>query len=427
MELQAALNKIYSMHQFDIKLGLDRIEKLLDLVGNPQKDLNYIHIAGSNGKGSTASFIASILTEAGCKVGLYTSPHFVKFNERIRINGREIEDDYIAGFISSIENEIELLKPTFFEITTALAFKYFKNQNPDYVVLETGLGGRLDATNVISPVASVITSISLEHTNILGGTIDKIAYEKAGIIKQGVPVFVGLVPEEAELVLCGRADDVNSKVGLLKDFIELAKDNVIINTAKKKFHLYKTGLNGFHQLQNAALAVKVVEHIIGTPDFQTINNGLINVVQNSGIQGRYEIFRKYPRIIFDSAHNLDGVKTFVEEFSKEYHNYRERVLIFGVMKDKDIEQMLRQLKPYFDKIYVTMPDYERAATIEELHNIAGGIGIIVHPLPEPFSLISEFNSSGGERCLVILGSIYLLGEIKSKILEKKLDKKGIGN
>lgn len=427
MELQAALNKIYSMHQFDIKLGLDRIEQLLEMIGNPQKDLNYIHIAGSNGKGSTASFIASILLEAGFKVGLYTSPHFVKFNERIRINGREIEDEYIAGFISSIENQIELLKPTFFEITTALAFKYFKEQNPDYVILETGLGGRLDATNVISPVASVITSISLEHTNILGGTIEKIAYEKAGIIKQGVPVFVGLVPEEAELVICRRADEVNSKVDLLKDSIEPGKENVVISTATKKNHLYKTGLTGFHQLQNAALALKVVDRVIGISDFQIINNGLMNVVQNSGIQGRYEIFRENPRIIFDSAHNLDGVKTFIKEFSKEYSNYKERVLIFGVMKDKDIEQMLRQLKPYFDKIYVTMPHYERAATIEELQNVAAGIGIIVHPLPEPYGLISEFNLSGGEGCLVVLGSIYLLGEIKSKILEKKLDKKGIGN
>ena len=168
MDIQSALNKLYSMHQFSIKLGLERIENLLDHLYNPHEKLTCFHIAGSNGKGSTASFLASILMEAGFRVGLYTSPHFVRFNERIRVNGKEIEDSYIADFVESLEVYIEENKPTFFEVTTALAFKYFSESDLDFVVVETGLGGRLDATNVLEPLASIITSISLEHTHILG-------------------------------------------------------------------------------------------------------------------------------------------------------------------------------------------------------------------------------------------------------------------
>jgi len=258
MNIQEALNKIYAMHQFDIKLGLGRVKKLLELIGNPHKELKYIHIAGSNGKGSTASFIASILMEAGYKVGLYTSPHFVRFNERIRINGIEIDDNYIAGFINSIEQIIEQEKPTFFEITTALAFKYFCDNKPDFVVLETGLGGRLDATNVIDPLASVITSISLEHTNILGETLEKIAFEKAGIIKPGKPVFTGSLPLEALEVIRKRTAKMNSHLFTFNKFAQNIEKSVNIFLDKKIIHIYRTGLSGNHQFHNAALAVKEI-------------------------------------------------------------------------------------------------------------------------------------------------------------------------
>ncbi|MFA7229307.1 MAG: Mur ligase family protein, partial [Melioribacteraceae bacterium] len=192
--IQSALNLLFSLHQFGIKLGLDNMTALLDHIGNPHSGLKMIHIAGSNGKGSTASFIASILMEAGFKVGLYTSPHFVKFNERIRINGVMIDDNSVAEFVDGLREYISEKKPTFFEITTALAFHYFLHQKVDYAVIETGLGGRLDATNVITPLASVITSISLDHTEHLGETIEKIAAEKGGIIKPGAKLFTGIMP-----------------------------------------------------------------------------------------------------------------------------------------------------------------------------------------------------------------------------------------
>ncbi len=415
MDLQKALNKIYSMHQFDIKLGLERIEKLLELIGNPQLGKKYIHVAGSNGKGSTSSFIASILHEAGFNVGLYTSPHLVRFNERIRINGIEISDEYISEFINSIDHLIDQLKPTFFEITTALAFKYFNDKNPDYVVLETGLGGRLDATNVITPVASVITSISLEHTNILGNSLGKIAFEKAGIIKNGIPVFIADINPEALDVISKRAGELNSPEFYFKDFVTTGEDSLQISLQKKSFNLYKTGLSGYHQLSNSALALKTVNESIGISDPCVLNSGLMNVVKNTGIQGRYEVIQKNPKVIFDAAHNVEGVSAFLKVFANEYQLSRRRELIFGVMRDKDLKSMLGLLRTYFDTIYAVETGYERSAGISEIIAAGRDLEMELKPLIDPSRFIEQFRTERDNDCLVVLGSIYLLGELKSKM------------
>ncbi len=198
MDIETSLNKLFSLHTFGIKLGLENTIGFLNHLGNPQQDLKTIHIAGSNGKGSTASFIASILQEFGFKVGLYTSPHFVKFNERVVINGKQIDDEYISSFITENEKYIDEHQLTFFEVTTAMAFQYFKEMKPDYCVIETGLGGRLDSTNVLNPLAVVITTISLEHTNVLGNTIEQIAAEKAAIIKKDSKCFYRFLKKEAD-------------------------------------------------------------------------------------------------------------------------------------------------------------------------------------------------------------------------------------
>ena len=219
MDVETSLKKLFSLHTFGIKLGLENTIKFLEHLGNPQKFLKAIHVAGSNGKGSTASFIASILQESGYKTGLYTSPHFVKFNERIVINGEQIDDEYIAGFVEEHEKYIDENELTFFEVTTAIAFKYFREMKTDYCVIETGLGGRLDATNVLNPLAVVITTISLEHTNILGNTIEQIASEKAAIIKDGVKVFTGILEKEAEGIIEQKCKEMNSQLFPLKDFI----------------------------------------------------------------------------------------------------------------------------------------------------------------------------------------------------------------
>lgn len=422
MDLQSALNKIYSMHQFDIKLGLERIENFLDYLGNPHKGLQYFHVAGSNGKGSTASFIASILMEAGYKVGLYTSPHLVKFNERVRINGKEIEDEFIAQFINSNNDFIDKHQPTFFEITTALAFQYFQTHKPDFVVLETGLGGRLDATNVVVPLASVITSISKEHTNILGDSIKKIAAEKAGIIKNNIPVITGRMPEEALDVIKLKADEMKSPIYSFNEFVNEYDSHVEVFLRNRKYDLYSTGLRGEHQLRNAATAIKTVNEAIGLEDTIIFNRGLKSVVANTGIQCRYEIYNEFPKVIFDSAHNPEGVETFMREFSKEYKNYDNSSLIFGAMKDKDVETMFSLLARCFKKVYVTQIGYERSASIEELIKAAEKSGMAAVPLTNPELMVEEFVQKENNECLVVLGSIYLLGEIKLKLGKKNLDK-----
>lgn len=419
MDYNSALNKIFSMHQFNIKLGLERINELLSHLSNPHLGLKYFHIAGSNGKGSTASFIASILMEAGYKVGLYTSPHFIKFNERIRINGKMIDDDYIAKFVNEIDPYIEKYESTFFEITTALAFKYFNDNKVDYVILETGLGGRLDATNVVDPLCSIITSISLEHTNILGDKIEDIAKEKAGIIKPGKDLFLGLIPNQAEIIIKQIAGENNSRIFSLKEFSNFNTDGIQVDLGNVIYNIYQTGLIGYHQLHNAALAIKTVSTVLDIFPNKILNAGLMNVVKNTGIQGRYEVISENPKIIFDSAHNPEGVTTFLNQFRKEQYLYNERILIFGAMKDKNIEVMLNLLKGTFTRIFVAEIENERTASFESFEVISNKLGLNLEQLESPEHYLDNFRGGNRGNCLVILGSIYLLGSIKSKLKNAK--------
>lgn len=418
MNIKSALEKIYSMHQFSIKLGLERIENLLDHIDRPQEKLRCFHLAGSNGKGSTASFIASILMETGFKVGLYTSPHFVRFNERIKINGVEIDDEYIARFVESMDEYIDEFDPTFFEVTTALAFKYFAENEVDFAIIETGLGGRLDATNVIHPLASIITSISLEHTNILGDTIEKIAVEKAGIIKPKTLVLNGFMPIEAENIIVSKALGESCRHIKASDFITRYEDFINVQLGNKLFKIYSTPLAGKHQLYNSALALKTVNELLKIDDIRVITKGINNVIENTGIQGRYEVVCNNPKIIFDSAHNPEGIESFIREFEKEYKNYSERSLVFGAMRDKNISEMLRLLIPYFDVIYVSQVQVERAAPIEQIVELMQGNDKKIVPLEDPSGFISKFELIKEKKCLVVLGSMYLVGEIKSKIIYK---------
>ncbi len=413
--IDSILTKLYSMRQFHIKLGLERIEKFLEVLDNPHKKLKVFHIAGSNGKGSTASFIASILMAAGYKTGLYTSPHFVRFNERIQINGNFIDDESIADFYHEYENYIKENEITFFEVTTAMAFNYFAKMNVNYAVIETGLGGRLDATNLVDPIASIITSISLEHTHVLGETIEKIAYEKGGIIKMGKPVFIGNVGEAAVGILSKIAQEKNSPLFLINNFAEKEKDFVNLSLKNQQFHIYKTPLIGYHQLINCALAIKTLNETLNINDGLVIDSGIERVIENTNIQGRYEIINKYPKVIFDAAHNPEGIETFLQEFEKESANYEKRSVIFAAMKDKDIQGMIKKLGTNFDTLYVTTVGLYRSATIDVLKNAAEKVGVNAIPLNEPAELIRSFILNKKNECLAVLGSIYLLGKLKSEI------------
>ncbi|MBU1101407.1 MAG: bifunctional folylpolyglutamate synthase/dihydrofolate synthase [Bacteroidetes bacterium] len=415
MELKQALDKLFSLHQFGIKLGLDNIKKLLEQIGNPERNLKAIHIAGSNGKGSTASFTASILQEAGYKVGLYTSPHLVRFNERIRINGVMIPDSYVRDFMTELKNYIDEYSPTFFELTTAMAYKYFKESGIDYAVIETGLGGRLDATNTIDPLASVITTISKEHTNILTDDIRTIAYEKGEIIKENRKSFIGVLPEEAETVIVDKAGRSESQLFKLSEFLEKNIDFVKLSVEEFDYKIYHTPLPGFHQFNNAALAVLVLNKVFGLKDISVINKGIDKVIINSGIQGRFETYNEEPRIIFDAAHNEEGIESFVSEFAKIKNQFARKTIIFGAMKDKNLESMMIKIAGEFDEIFVTEIDYERAATINELKIIANKINIQIKETSAPVDMIQSFKKGENNHCLVILGSIYLLGKIKEDL------------
>lgn len=410
-----ALDKLFALHTFGIKLGLDNIKTFLDNIGNPQLSLKTIHIAGSNGKGSTAAFIASILQENKYRVGLYTSPHFVKFNERIKIDGEQIDDEYVVSFINKHESVIDELQLTFFEVTTALAFQYFVDMNVDYAVIETGLGGRLDATNVLNPLACVITSISLEHTNVLGDKIEKIAFEKAEIIKKGSLVFLGRLPLEAEIVIENKCKQLNCQLFKIEDYTLEKGDRVELYTEELELIDWDIPLRGSYQKYNAALAGLAVTKTIQLDDHSIIQKGIRNVILNTDIQGRYEYYHKEPTIIFDSAHNPEGINAFISEFRKESDLYSKRVLLFGAMRDKDIKGMLQLLIPVFDQIFITKIDYERSAQTDQLVNIANELGTKVEVCSNAVECVRGFLNSNKKDCLVVLGSMYLLGEIKSSL------------
>jgi len=418
MTIEDALNKLFSLHQFGVKLGLENITRLADFLNNPQNQFPSVHIAGSNGKGSTASFLSSILMENGLTVGLYTSPHLIKFNERIRINGKEISNEKILSFIEKIKPYIQKYRPTFFELTTALAFEYFAENKVDVAVIETGLGGRLDATNIIKPMASVITTISIEHENILGKSIPAIANEKAGIIKPNTPVFTGLLNDAAIEVIENKCRRTNSQLFQLSKYLINGKSFLKIKSGKFKYNIYSTGLRGHYQLLNSALAVLVANKVFNIKDYKIFNNGLFNVVKNSGISGRYEIFHRSPEVIFDAAHNQECIEVFIKEFKNEKCPPDKAVLIFGAMKDKNINNMLGLLKNYFNEIYATTINYKRAATIQDIQIIGDSLGLKIKAmnLNDIKNFINDFVKKEEKKSLVILGSIYIIGEIKKLLI-----------
>jgi dihydrofolate synthase/folylpolyglutamate synthase len=418
MNLEQSLNKLFSLHTFGIKLGLDNIKKFLNEINNPEKKLKAFHLAGSNGKGSTSSFIASILMEMGFKVGLYTSPHFVRFNERIMINNHEIPDDYISRFIIEHEKHIDEFQLTFFEVTTAMAFKYFADKKVDFAVIETGLGGRLDATNVLNPLAVVITSISLEHTNVLGTTIPEIAFEKAAIIKPGAKVFIGRLPEQAEILIESKTNANNCELFELNDYINIKDDTIELYTEEIELDDWSMPLRGIYQKFNAALAALTVTKTLDYNNPRVICHGIKNVIKNTNIQGRYEFYRTKPDIIFDSAHNLAGVENFLSEFKKHSKNYSRRILLFGVMKDKSIREMLKTLNEEFEEIYITQINYERAASTDNIIEAVKDLNLDLKICTDKIALISEVEKGNPANCLVVLGSMYLLGEIKSELSGK---------
>ncbi|MDH4069932.1 MAG: bifunctional folylpolyglutamate synthase/dihydrofolate synthase [Ignavibacteria bacterium] len=344
--LPAILRYLYSLQHRGMKLGLRNTRALLRMAGNPERDLRCFHVAGTNGKGSTSSFLASILQESGSRVGLYTSPHLVHFSERIRINGRPIPDETIAAYVRRLKPAIESTGATFFEATTCLAFCWFADEGVDLAVIETGLGGRLDSTNVIKPLTSVISTIALDHTHILGSTLRAIAREKAGIIKMGVPCVTSSrdpgVLTTFDRIASARRTRVSRAGKMLR----------IIDSHSGRFRLHsrsgwetgiiEPGLAGAHQRENARLAVAAV-HLWsrrsgGTVSRVAVERGIAHVVRNTGLRGRCE---RAGRFIFDVAHNPEGA----DALSSSLINQGEGslVVVIGMMEDKELPGIILPL------------------------------------------------------------------------------------
>ena len=344
-------------------------------LGHPHKKYKTIHVAGTNGKGSTSHLLASVLQEAGYKTGLYTSPHLLDFRERIKINGEMISEEFVINFVSENKEFFESVEPSFFELTTGMAFAYFAEQKVDIAIIEVGLGGRLDCTNIITPVLSIITNISFDHTNLLGNTLEAIAREKAGVIKTGVPVVIGETDERTRKVF----EDTATKVQAGK--IIFAQDKNPILSAKllpSSYWEFETSeypelidqLGGFAQEKNAATVLSAIDILkkeqLKIPP-KAVYKGFRFVIENTGLMGRWQIIQYDPKIILDTAHNEGGIRYIVQQLEKERFNKLH--IIFGMVNDKDISAVLKLL-PRNARYYFTEPFIPRAMPSELLRQEA---------------------------------------------------------
>ena len=417
------INWLNNLNFFGIKPGLGRITKLLKKFSNPHKNLKTIHIAGTNGKGSTAKIISTILKEHGFKVGLYTSPHLFKVNERFLINNKEISDSELNEYLKRIRKALNEIKATYFEITTCVAFLYFAENNVDFAVIECGMGGRLDATNVIYPEVAVITSIGFDHQKFLGNTLEKIAWEKANIIKRNCYAVIGEEKKEPLQVIMEKAKTVNAYYFIKKkDFQTIFKKNSQRFTywdylGKKQFKNLEFSLNGLFQGSNLACALKNIE-ILEEKRLLSINEtALRNALKKVKNKGRYEKhYYKDKFIILDSAHNLQGFCSLKESLEKE--GFLDFILLLGITNrdgDKDYLKMLKILEPLAKKIYLSeFPSPKKIVKIEdwknalsrETHltkNLTKKIKFFSNPLEAFFSSLQE-----KEEKILITGSIFFI-------------------
>ena len=379
MNYEEAMNFIQNTNKFGSVLGLDNIRELLERLGNPQDQLRVVHIAGTNGKGSTLAFLAGIFRESGYRAGRYVSPASFSYEERFRINEENISKKDLCFYMEKIKNVAEemvkdgLSHPTMFEIETALSFLYFLDKKVDVVLLETGMGGRLDATNVVKkPIATVIASIGMDHMQFLGDTLEKIASEKAGIIKEGCPVISYDNTKEVNEVIKNKAKQMHAKV----TFVNSAGIRVLQESLNGESFSYRSSdgrwyekieipLLGRHQINNAALALEtlnVIKNYYCISDFQT-EDGMRKTIW----RGRIEILEREPMVICDGAHNPDGAKSLLSFLQNNFTNQR-LIYIMGVLSDKDYEQMVQILAPAAGKIYTVAPDNPRALSSRELCN-----------------------------------------------------------
>ncbi|MDR7870411.1 MAG: folylpolyglutamate synthase/dihydrofolate synthase family protein [Tissierellaceae bacterium] len=427
MKYLDALAYINDKAKYGSRLGLTSISKLMELLGNPQDDLKIIHVAGTNGKGSTSSYIANCINSAGYDVGLYTSPFLERFNERFQINGKDIPDDTLGRITSIVKEaadkmvEIGMEHPTTFEIGTAIGFIYFKDQNVDYVVLEVGLGGRYDSTNVISnSLASVITSIDFDHIKELGDTLGKIAYQKAGIIKKEGIVISYEQDKEAADVIEEVAELSNAKLYISKnDNIEITKESDLGNTFNYRyeneyFESIKTTMIGEYQVYNASLAITTLLVLREKGLIDITNEHIYSGILNTKWKGRLEILKRDPIFLIDGAHNVQGINHLAKAL--ELFSYDRLVLGLGILKDKDVDHMLQKLIPLADIIVTTEVDMPRKLDAEELASKIKAYNENVYVKKDIKEAIDMAISLSNKNDLILFGgSLYLIGEVRTLV------------
>lgn len=425
MKYQEALEYINDKDKYGSRLGLDSIGKLMSLLGDPQDDLKYIHVGGTNGKGSTSSYLAHGLEAAGYKVGLFTSPYIERFNERIQINGEDIPDEKLGKITSLIKEKANIMvgegleHPTTFEIVTAIAFVYFQQENVDYVVLEVGLGGRFDSTNIIkSPMASVITTIDYDHIDVLGDTLGKIAYQKAGIIKEnGIVVSY---PQEADALKA--INDVGEEKHA--EFNLCPMENIKIRDLSDAgacfdFHYgdlvfkdIKISMLGEYQIYNATLALTTLLILRNKGLLQISDEQLREGLLQTKWPGRLEVVRKNPTFLIDGAHNVQGASQLKKAIS--LFKYKKLILGLGILKDKDSSHMVELLAPLADKIVVTEVNMPRKLAAEDLGKEISKYNENVFIEKDIKKAIEKTLELADEDDMIVFGgSLYLIGEVRT--------------
>lgn len=380
------------------KKDLTNTHLLINHLNNPHTKLKCIHVAGTNGKGSTSHMLASILQEAGYKVGLYTSPHLKDYRERIKINGFEITEDFVCDFINSNKSFFEANDISFFEMSVGLAFAYFAKEEVDIAIIEVGMGGRLDATNIITPLVSVITNIGLDHVQFLGNTLEAIAFEKAGIIKTEIPVVIGEYTDETKPVFEAKAKETNSEIYFASDLIS---ENL------------PSDLIGDYQIHNKKTVLQTIQILNTKTDFSinqnNIESGLLNVVKNTGLLGRWQQLGSSPKIICDTAHNKNGLEIVLNQIKKE--KFEQLHIVLGVVNDKDLDEVL-PLLPKNAIYYFCKPNIPRgleALALKEKAAQFGLKGAILHSVPEAYKKSKE--SANSNDFIYVGGSTFVVAEI----------------
>lgn len=427
MEYTDALAYINDKAKYGSRLGLKSISRLMDLLGNPQEKLKIIHVAGTNGKGSTSSYISNCLKTAGYNVGLYTSPYLERFNERMQINGIDIPDDILGRITSTVKDaadkmvELGLEHPTTFEIGTAIAFIYFEEQNVDYVVLEVGLGGRFDSTNVIKKsLASVITSIDFDHIKELGDTLGKIAYQKAGIIKDNGVVISYEQEKDAAEVIREVAEAKNAELYIsYNDNIDIIKESDmgnIFNYSYEDVYLesVKTTMIGEYQIYNASLAITTLLVLRNKGLLKITNDDIYKGILSTKWKGRLEILKREPTFLIDGAHNVQGIAHLAKAL--ELFSYDRLILGIGILKDKDVDHMIEKLIPMADVIVTTEVSMPRKLDAEELAAKVKNYNENVYIKKDIRDAIDMALSIANKDDLILFGgSLYLIGEVRTLV------------